>query len=112
MDIETALADFEAVDEDSFADKDGLSDYIEGDGWQGDVMTLVPGKGYMYYSNSDEEKTLIFSTGAEKARSSIKPIKFVKPMMGKKANSEAKIKSNETKFKINKVNDSIIPFKK
>ncbi len=64
MDIETALADFEAVDEDSFADKDGLSDYIEGDGWQGDVMTLVPGKGYMYYSNSDEEKTLIFSTTA------------------------------------------------
>ena len=63
-DIETALADFEAVDEDSFADKDGLSDYIEGDGWQGDVMTLVPGKGYMYYSNSDEEKTLIFSTTA------------------------------------------------
>ena len=63
-DIETALADFEAVDEDSFADKDGLSDYIEGDGWQGDVMTLVPGQGYMYYSNSTESKTLIFSTTA------------------------------------------------
>ena len=63
-DIETALAYFEAVDEDSFADKDGLSDYIEGDGWQGDVMTLVPGQGYMYYSNSTEPKTLVFSTTA------------------------------------------------
>jgi hypothetical protein len=53
------------VDEDSFADKDGLSDYIEGDGWQGDVMTLVPGQGYMYYSNSTEPKTLVFSTTAK-----------------------------------------------
>ena len=67
-DIETALADFEAVDEDSFADVDGLSDYIEGDGWQGDVMTLVPGKGYMYYSNSDEPKTVFFQAGNTKAK--------------------------------------------
>ncbi len=70
-DIETALADFEPEDEDSFADEDGVSDYIEGDGWQGDIMTLVPGQGYMYYSNSDEPKTLVFSTGAKASHGTI-----------------------------------------
>jgi hypothetical protein len=33
--------------------------------WVGDFDTMVPGRGYMYYSNSSEEKTLTFQTGAK-----------------------------------------------
>ena len=62
--IGVAMAGFEAEEEDAIqSNVDGTSDYL--DEWVGDVLTLVPGQGYMYYSNSDEPKTLVFQTGAK-----------------------------------------------
>ena len=62
--IGVAMAGFEAEEEDAIqSNVDGTSDYL--DEWVGDVLTLVPGQGYMYYSNSDEPKTLAFQTGAK-----------------------------------------------
>ena len=59
--IGVAMAGFEAEEEDAIqSNVDGTSDYL--DEWVGDVLTLVPGQGYMYYSNSTEPKTLVFST--------------------------------------------------
>ena len=61
--IEVAMAGFEAEEEDAIqSNVEGTSDYL-GE-WIGDVLTLVPGQGYMYYSNSTEPKTLVFSTTA------------------------------------------------
>ncbi|MBR5082225.1 MAG: C10 family peptidase, partial [Bacteroidales bacterium] len=61
--IGVAMAGFEAEEEDAIqSNVDGTSDYL--DEWVGDVLTLVPGQGYMYYSNSTETKTLVFSTAA------------------------------------------------
>ena len=62
--IGVAMAGFEAEEEDAIqSNVDGTSDYL--DEWVGDVLTLVPGQGYMYYSNSTEPKTLVFSTTAK-----------------------------------------------
>ena len=62
--IGVAMAGFEAEEEDAIqSNVDGTSDYL-GE-WVGDVLTLVPGQGYMYYSNSTEPKTLVFSTTAK-----------------------------------------------
>ena len=62
LSVEQALADFVAEDEDQLANGDIFSEYYGM--WIGDVETLVPGQGYMYYSNSTQPKTLIFSTTA------------------------------------------------
>ena len=62
--IGVAMAGFEAEEEDAIqSNVDGTSDYL--DEWVGDVLTLVPGQGYMYYSNSTEPKTLVFSMTAK-----------------------------------------------
>ena len=37
-------------------------------GWFGDFETLVPGQGYMYYSDSTTPRRLVFPTGGAKAR--------------------------------------------
>ena len=61
--IGVAMGGFEPEEEDAIqSNVEGTSDYL-GE-WIGDVLTLVPGQGYMYYSNSTEPKTLIFSTTA------------------------------------------------
>ena len=61
--IEVAMEGFEPEEEDAIqSNVEGTSDYL-GE-WIGDVLTLVPGQGYMYYSNSTEPKTLVFSTTA------------------------------------------------
>ena len=101
-DIEVALADFEPVEGDIIATSTLESDYI---GEWLDLETLAPGQGYMYYSSSEDTKTLVFKAGVERARSSVKPIKFMKPMMVEKVNSRAKCKSN-------KLDDTINLFKK
>ena len=73
--IEVALAGFEPEDEDAIQGYAGTSDYM--DEWLGEIMTLVPGQGYMYLSNSTEQKTLVFQTGDSKARRIIaKPIEL------------------------------------
>ena len=73
--IEVALAGFEPEDEDAIQGYAGTSDYM--DEWLGEIMTLVPGQGYMYLSNSTEPKTLVFQTGA-KARRNTKSGKLIK----------------------------------
>ena len=50
-DLETAFGDFEPMPGDVIASFGGLSDYIEGIGWLGEVDEMKPGWGYMYYSS-------------------------------------------------------------
>jgi len=57
--IDVALSDFNPEFEDVIQNFDGTSDYLGV--WSGDVGTLVPGQGYMYYSSSEDTKTLVFS---------------------------------------------------
>ena len=59
--IEDAFADFTPEDEDQIKSEDNFSMYYEGEwGAMGDLRELIPGKGFMYYSNSDTTKVLIF----------------------------------------------------
>ena len=72
LDINVAFSGFEAEDEDYIETPEGISYYF-GE-WMGDIMTLVPGQGYMYFSNSEDVKTLVIQTGGSKAR-----VKVVSP---------------------------------
>ncbi len=67
MDVNVALAGFEAEEGDMietvYGEEGGII-YNYGGVWVGDFDTMIPGRGYIYFSNSDEEKTLIFSTTA------------------------------------------------
>ena len=64
--INVALSGFEPEDGDAIkcynniAEADGGEWYADGE----EMETLKPGQGYMYYSNSSQPKTLIFSTTA------------------------------------------------
>ena len=64
LNLEDALADFEAEDGDQLTEAELYTEYGFGM-WIGDVATLVPGRGYMYFSNSTQPKTLVFSTTAK-----------------------------------------------
>ena len=66
MTIEEALGGFDAEDGDVFANSENFTEF-DGE-WFGDVAILIPGQGFMYFSNSDEPKTLIIgsSKGARK----------------------------------------------
>ena len=59
LSLEEALADFEAEDGDQLTEAELYTEYGFGM-WIGDVAMLVPGRGYMYYSNSTQPKTLAF----------------------------------------------------
>ena len=63
IEVNTALANFEAAEGDRIQTDYGMTEY-DGE-WFGDMEAFEPGFGIMYYSNSDEEKTLIFQTGAK-----------------------------------------------
>ena len=60
MSLEEAMAVFEPELGDGIASYEGITEYIGV--WTGDFETLEPGQGYLYYSASDEPKTLIFQT--------------------------------------------------
>ena len=60
LSVEEALAGFEAEDGDQLAEAELFTEYGFGM-WIGDVETLVPGQGYMYYSNSSTPKVLSFT---------------------------------------------------
>ena len=82
LDFTEAMSDFDAEDEDSFNGFGATNDYF-GE-WYNTFETLVPGQGYMYYSNSLVPKTLVFHTGGSKARAKnafpkAKPIGEQKP---------------------------------
>ncbi len=66
MTIEDALGDFEPEFGDGIANIGGLTEYL-GE-WDGDFATLVPGQGYMYYSERDYTTTFVFQAGGSKAR--------------------------------------------
>jgi hypothetical protein len=75
--IEDALTGFDAVDGDVIEGPNGQIEYYEGVGWWGDFEEFIPGEGYMFNAvNATEDRTLVFSTGAKKARNS-------KPVFGK-----------------------------
>ena len=66
IEVNAALADFDASEGDQIQTDYGVTEY-DGE-WFGDMDAFEPGFGIMYYSNSDEEKTLIFQTGAKGKR--------------------------------------------
>ena len=55
VEVETALSEFEAEDLDMLVSNDGFTMY-EDEEWFGDIVTMVPGQGYLYFSNSSETK--------------------------------------------------------
>ena len=61
LDVAEALADFEAGEGDQILSLNRTTEY-DGEEWFGDLIILIPGQGFMYYSSSDEPKTLIFKT--------------------------------------------------
>ena len=67
-------------------------------GWFGDFETLVPGQGYMYYSDSTTPRRLVFPTGEAKARNIAnlgnlaKPAKYEEICAAMKAASEGESK--------------------
>ena len=63
VDVNVALSGLEAEDGDYIENDELGVIYYYGGVWIGDFDTMIPGRGYMYFSNSTEEKTLIFQTG-------------------------------------------------
>ena len=61
VDVNVALAGLEAEEGDYIENNELGIIYYYGE-WMGDFDTMIPGRGYMYYSNSTQPKTLIFST--------------------------------------------------
>ena len=58
MTISEALGGFDAEEGDVFANSELFTEFEDGE-WFGDVAILIPGQGFMYYSNSTEPKMLI-----------------------------------------------------
>lgn len=61
VEIAVAFADFQAETGDILESSEGLIEF-DGEGWFGDIHTMIPGQGYLYYSNSTVPKTLIYRT--------------------------------------------------
>lgn len=66
LDINVALSDFQAMDEDMIECGSGVTFYV-GE-WFGDFDSFVPGTGYMYFSNDPDVKPMVISTGAKARR--------------------------------------------
>lgn len=57
---------FEPEESDMIEGAGGVTEHL-GDGfWLGEIETLVPGQGYMYYSSSADSKTLVFRLASKK----------------------------------------------
>ena len=63
MTLEEAFYNFTPEVDDKIKNSEGTSEYDAEWGWFGDVETLVPGQGFMYYSASTVPKTLVFQAG-------------------------------------------------
>jgi len=59
LSLEQAFAGINPSNGDMIKNMDAASSY-SGGAWQGSMNQLEPGKGYMYYNNSSEVKTLVF----------------------------------------------------
>ena len=66
IEVNAALAGFEAAEGDRIQTDYGMTEY-DGE-WFGDMDAFEPGFGIMYYSSSDEDKTLVFQTGRSMVR--------------------------------------------
>lgn len=62
-----ALAGFQAEVGDILESPDGQMEF-DGEEWFGDIDFMKPGRGYLYFSNSTEVKTLIYVSGGTKSR--------------------------------------------
>lgn len=62
LSIAEALGSFEPNEGDEIHDEDGvrMASY-DGENWGGNLLQLVPGKGYLYYSTATVSKTIIIS---------------------------------------------------
>ena len=67
QDIAAALADFEPEEGDQIQAGNIMTEF-DGEEWFGDFETLVPGQGYMYYSNYYETKVLVIRASAKARR--------------------------------------------
>ena len=65
--IANALSEFNPEEADQIQAGNIMTEF-DGEEWFGDFETLVPGQGYMYYSNSDETKILVIQTGSKARR--------------------------------------------
>ena len=63
MTLGEAFTNFTPEVGDRIKNIEGSSEYDSEWGWFGDVETLVPGQGFMYYSSSTVAKTLVFQVG-------------------------------------------------
>ena len=59
VEIAVAFADFDAEEGDVIQTCNDQTEF-DGDEWFGDIETLLPGQGVMYFSNSAEPKQLVF----------------------------------------------------
>ena len=60
MSIEQAFSGVTLMDGDIIKSQNGFSIYSSENGWSGSCRTLEPGKGYMFMSNSTENRILIY----------------------------------------------------
>ena len=63
MTLEEAFSNFIPEAGDQIKNSEGSSEYDSEWGWFGNVETLMPGQGFMYYSSSAMAKTLVFQVG-------------------------------------------------
>lgn len=71
----TAMSDFEPIQEDVFKSKDDAATYWAGYGWY-PAINLVPGQGYKYFSNSNEDRYLVYNNASSKSEMAKRQEKF------------------------------------
>ena len=64
--IEEAFSNITPNDRDMVKTQGAFSTYYEGIGWIGDLETMTPGKGYMYYNNSETTLNLVYPMPSSK----------------------------------------------
>ena len=64
LSVVAAFANFVAEDGDLLERSDAFTEFDDGE-WYGEIETLLPGQGYMYYSNSTQTKILVFPVNAK-----------------------------------------------
>lgn len=71
----TAMSDFEPIQEDVIKSKDDAATYWAGYGWY-PAINLVPGQGYKYFSNSNEDRYLVYNNASNKSEVAKRQEKF------------------------------------
>lgn len=61
----SAMGSFQPSNEDILKNHSDFATYYEGYGWFPEDFVMTPGKGYMYMSNANANKTLTYSAGRE-----------------------------------------------